>query len=121
MLVLTRINLSSKSKNERDYAKRLKERMDSYEFILLEGILRAIGTASHELPSPQLYLTVASRLLCCSNSELRVLRGYWNSIKQTASALASAWRRVVDFKPKTRRSINGALDDNIINTLEQAF
>ena len=40
---------------------------------------------------------------------------------QTASALPSAWHRVVDFQPKTRRSIIGASDDDIINAPEQAF
>ena len=47
-----------------------------------------------------------------------MLRRSWDSIKQTASALASAWHRVVDFKPKTRGSIIGAFDDNIINIPE---
>ena len=99
--------------------------MDSYEFILFIDIwgriLRAISTASREIQSPQLDLTVASRLLCCPISELQVLRGSWDSIKQTASALASAWHRTVDFKPKARRSIAGAFNDDMINTPEQAF
>ena len=99
--------------------------MDSYELILFivmwEKILWAIGTTSHELQSPQLDITVASRLLCRSISELRVLRGYWDSIKQAASALAIAWHIVVDIKSKTRQSLIGAFDDDIINTPEQAF
>ena len=99
--------------------------MASHEFILFiviwERIRRAIGTASLELQSPNLDLTVVFRLLRCSISEIRELRGSWDSVKQIASALASAWHRVVDFKPKTRRSITGASDDDVINTPEQAF
>ena len=49
-----------------------------------------------------------------------MLRGSWDSVKQVASALASALHRVVDFKPKTRRFANGAFDDDLINTPEQA-
>ena len=36
--------------------------------------------------------------------------------KQAASALDSAWHRVVDFKPKTRRSAIGVFDEDMINT-----
>ena len=50
-----------------------------------------------------------------------MLHGSWDSIKQTAYALTGAWHRVVDFKLKTRRSIIGVFDDDIINTPEQAF
>ena len=68
------------------------------------------------LKSPKLDLTVASRLLCCSFSELRVLRGSCDSVKEAASALASAWQRVVDFKPNNRRSAIGVFDEDLINT-----
>ena len=64
---------------------------------------------------PKLDLTVSSRSLCCSNSEHCVLNGSWNSVRQTtASALASAWHRVVDFNPETRFA-TGAFDDDMIN------
>ena len=43
-----------------------------------------------------------------------MLHGSWDSIKQTACALADAWHRVVDFKLKTRRSIIGAFDDDSV-------
>ena len=99
--------------------------MDSHEFILFiviwERILQATGTASRELKSPNLDLTVAFRLLRCSISGLRVLRGSLDSVKQIASALDSAWHKVVDFKTKTRKSITGAFDDDMINNPEQAF
>ena len=102
---LTRFSLTSKNKNERDDAKRLKERMDSYKFVpfisILERILRAIGTTFLELQSPKVDFTVTSRLIFCSISELLLLRESWDSIKQTASALDSAWHTVAGFKPKS--------------------
>ena len=73
------------------------------------------------LKSPKLdLLNVAYRLLHGSVLSNQVLCGSWDSVKQAASALASAWHRVVDFKPTTRRFANGAFDDNIINTPGQA-
>ena len=39
----------------------------------------------------------------------------------TASALANAWHRVVDFKPKTKRFTIGTFGDDMISTPEQAF
>ena len=43
-----------------------------------------------------------------------MLRESWDSVKQTASALASAWHTIVDFKPKSRirRSVIVAFEDN---------
>ena len=61
------------------------------------------------LQSPNRDLTVASQLLFCSISELRVQRWSWDSLKQAASVLAGAWHKI-------RRSAIGAFDDDIINT-----
>ena len=65
--------------------------------------------------------TVALRLLCYSISELRVLRGSWDSVKQYASALASAWHKEANFKSKTRMSAIRVFNKDMINTPEQAF
>ena len=45
-----------------------------------------------------------------------MLRGPCDSVKQTASALASAWHRVVDLKPKAGRCAIGVFDEDMINT-----
>ena len=67
MKVLTRLFLTSEKKKERDDAKSLKEKMDSFEFVLFivmwERILRAMNSTSKELQSPKMDLSVASRLM----------------------------------------------------------
>ena len=119
MRVLTNLSLTSKNKKERDDANCLKKKIDSFEFILFiviwERILRAINAASRELQSPNLDLSVASRMLNCSVSELRILRNSWESIKETASALASSWDTALDFKPaRTKRAVNVVDEDDTI-------
>ena len=42
-------------------------------------------------------------------------RESWDSLKQAASALASSWHRVVDFKLKTRRYAIGVFDKDMSN------
>ena len=65
--------------------------MDSFEFVLFtvmwERILRAMDSTSKELMSPKLGLSVASRLMNCSISEIELLRNSWESAKMKASAL----------------------------------
>ena len=77
MKVLTRLILMSEKK-KRDDAKSLKEKMDSFEFVLFivmwERILRAMNSTSKELQSPKLDLSVASRLMNCSISGIELLR-----------------------------------------------
>jgi len=101
MKVLTRLILTSEKKKERDDAKSLKERMDSFEFVLFivmwERILRAMNSTSKELQSPKVDLSVASRLMNCSISDIELLRNSWESVKMTASALAGSWCPLLEF------------------------
>ena len=91
MKVLTRLTLTSEKKKEMNDAKNLKEEMDSFEFVLFivmwERILRAMDSTSKELMSPKLGLSVASRLMNCSISEIELLQNSWESVKMKASAL----------------------------------
>ena len=66
-------------------------------------------------------LAVASRFPRCAISELRVLCWSWDPVKPTASAVANAWHKVVDFKLKSRGFAIGTFDNDMINTPEQAF
>ena len=75
MKVLTHLILTSGKKMERDDAKSLKEKMDSFEFVLFivmwERILRAMNSTSQELQPPKMDLSVAARLMNCSISDIR--------------------------------------------------
>jgi len=101
MKVLIPLILTSEKKTKSDDAKSLKEKMDSFEFILFivmwERILRAMNSISKELQSPKLDLSVASRLMNCSISDIELLRNSWESVKMTASALAGSWCPLLEF------------------------
>jgi len=104
MKALTRLILlilTSEKKKERDDTKSLKEKMDSFDFVLFivmwERILRAINSTSKELQSPKVDLSVASRLMNCSISDIELLRNSWESVKMTASALAGSWCPLLEF------------------------
>ncbi|CAB4034554.1 Hypothetical predicted protein, partial [Paramuricea clavata] len=70
MRVLTRLSLTSTNKAEREDAKQLKNKIDKLEFVIFivmwERVLRAINSASKELQSQKIDLSVASRLLNCA-------------------------------------------------------
>ncbi|CAB4035450.1 Hypothetical predicted protein, partial [Paramuricea clavata] len=92
MRVLTRLSLTSTNKAEREDAKQLKNKIEKLEFVIFivmwERVLRAINSASKELQSQKIDLSVASRLLNSALSELVILRSSWNSVLLTATALA---------------------------------
>ena len=61
-------------------------------------------------------------MLNCSVSELNILRNFWESIKETASALACSWDTALDFKPdRAKRTVNFVDEDNTIKKQEQKF
>ena len=107
MKVLIRLILTSEKKKERGDAKSLKEKMDSFEFVLFivmwERILRAMNSTSKELQSPKLDLSVASRLMNCSISNIELLRNSCESVKMAASALAGSWCSSLEFTQKRNR------------------
>ena len=70
MKVLTRLISTSEKKKERNDVKSLKEKMDGFEFVLFT----VMNSTSKELQSPKLGLSVASRLMNCSISEIELLR-----------------------------------------------
>ena len=129
MKILTRLAMTSTKKKERDDAKFLKEKMDSYEFILFiviwERILRAINSTSKELQSPKLDFSIASRLLSCTVSELEILRGSWDSVRKTASALAESWSSSLTFTQRRRRRVKRLFDewseDECLTDAEESF
>ena len=96
-------------KKERDDAKSLKEKMDSFEFVLFivmwERILRAMNSTSKELQSPKLDLSVESRLMNCSISDIELLRYSWESVKMTAFELAGSWCSSLEFTQKRNRKV----------------
>jgi hypothetical protein len=129
MKVLTRLSLTSTNKAERDDAKQLKNKIDKLEFVLFivmwERVLRAINSASNELQSQKIDLSVASRLLSCALSELVILRSSWNSVLLTATALAQSWSSSVTFENKSNRKTKRFFDelstDQRLTDPEEAF
>ena len=115
MKVLIRLILTSEKKKERDDAKSLKEKMDSFEFILFivmwERILRAMNSTSKELQSPKLDLSVASRLMNCSISDIELRRNSWESVKMAASALTGSWCSSLEFTQKRNRKVKRFFDE----------
>jgi len=110
MKALTRLILlilTSEKKKERDDTKSLKEKMDSFDFVLFivmwERILRAINSTSKELQSPKVDLSVASRLMNCSISDIELLRNSCESVKMAASALTGSWCSSLEFTQKKNR------------------
>ena len=102
--VLTRISLTSEKQKERSEAMGLCKKMESFEFIVfivfLERILRSFNTSSKEIQSPKLDLSAALRLLSCVQNELQHLRDNYQSVLETASAIASSWK----IKPELTHS-----------------
>ena len=82
----------------------LRKKMESFEFIVFivfwERILRSFNTASKELQSRKLDLSAALRLLSCVQNELQHLRDNYQSVLETASAIASSWK----IKPELTHS-----------------
>ena len=50
-----------------------------------------------------------------------MLRGFCDSVKQAASTFDSAWHKVVDFKPKNRRSAIAVFDKDMMNTSKRCI
>ena len=102
--ILTRISLTSDKRNERDAASHLQRKLDSYEFLVFivfwERILRAFNSSSTELQSPRIDLPAACRLLSCTKNELQYLRDNWESVLETATAIANSWNVKVAFSSK---------------------
>ena len=97
--VLTRLSLVNENSKEKSTAIGLRKKMESYEFIVFivfwERLLRTFNTASRELQSPKVDLSAASRLLNCARNELQHLRDNYQSVLDTATAIAISW----DIKP----------------------
>ena len=62
--------------------------------------MRSFNTAYKELQSPKLDLSAALRLLSCVQNELQHLRDNYQSVLETASAIASSWK----IKPELTHS-----------------
>ena len=84
----------------------LREKMESYEFIVFivfwERVLRAFNNTSRELQSPKMDLSAASRLLNITKNELQHLRDNYQSVLDTASAIALSWNITPSFTHSRR-------------------
>ncbi len=104
--VLTQISLTSDDAKERSTAVGLRKKMESYEFIVFivfwERILRAFHNTSRELQSPKMDLSSASRLLNITKNELQYLRDNYQSVLDTASAIALSWNITPSFQQSRR-------------------
>ena len=73
--VLTRISFTNEKTHERNTAVKLRNDLDSFEFVvfivLWERILRAFNSSSKEVQSPRMDLSGACRLLNCTKNELQ--------------------------------------------------
>lgn len=112
--MLTRISLESKDQKEKTEVMGLKKTVETCEFIVFiiiwERLLVAINRASLQLQVVHTDLSLALLLLSMAARDLQQLRDSWNSIKLTATALASVWGIPSNFnqrrqtKTRTRRS-----------------
>ena len=104
--VLTKISLTSDNSKERAIAVGLRKKMESYEFIVFivfwERVLRAFNNTSRELQSPKMDLSAASRLLNITKNELQHLRDNYQSVLDTASAIALSWNITPSFTHSRR-------------------
>ena len=103
---MTKLSLKSGDSKERVIATGLRKKMESYEFIVFivfwERILRAFNNTSRELQSPKMDLSAASRLLNITKKELQNLRDNYQSVLDTASAIALSWNITPSFKHSRR-------------------
>ena len=67
-----------------------------------ERLLRAINYTSNEFQLPNLDLSVASGLLNCPISDKELLWNSSESVRMTASALASYWCSSLEFTRKVK-------------------
>ena len=115
MKVLTRLILTSEKKKERTDAKCLKVKMDSFEFVLFtvmwERILCAMNSTSKELQSPKLGLSVSSRFMNCSISEIELLRKLLGVSEDESFCTCRSWRAALEFTQKKNRKFKRFFDE----------
>ena len=105
--VLAQLSLTSDNPNEKCIASGLRKKMESFEFVVFivfwERILRSFDKASQELQSKSIDLSKASRLLNCTSNELQHLRNNFESVLETATAIAVSWKIKPVFTPPRSR------------------
>ena len=104
--ILTRISLTTENTTEKNTAVGLHRKMESFEFIvflvLWERILRAFFSTSNELQSKKMELSRACRLLKTTESELQHIRDNFDSVVESARAIANSWNIDPSFKKSCR-------------------
>ena len=104
---LTKIILESDKKSAIHEAKSLKEKMESFEFILLlfvmTNILAKINKVSVLLQTKNLDLARAMSELNSLKEELKKYRGEFDNVLQESKQFASKWGAKTSFK-RTRRT-----------------
>ena len=102
MQVLSKIIHTSDDKEERETATSLKNKMDSFEFVLFlviwEKDLTSLDIDSKELQSASAALSVSITLLTMARSELKRLRDSWDSVLEDAKTVAKSWKSQFVFK-----------------------
>ena len=123
--VLTKIALTSNDSKERGIAVGLRKKMESYEFIVFivfwERVLRAFNNTSREMQSPKMDLSAASRLLNTTKNELQYLRDNYQSVLDTASAIASSWNITPSFTHSRRYFVSNQRYINDISEPTEFF
>jgi len=115
MKALSRIILTSKSKNERNEANALKKYMETFEFILnviiQNKILNIIDIVSKCLQNINIDIEKASELLSNSLCNLENLRNQFDEIKSEAITIAEKWGINTSFSKIRNRQTKNFFDE----------
>lgn len=92
---LTKLQLTSTKKNERDMALALKKKLESPEFILIlcvwENILKSMQFVSKKLQSVDLHLQQALDQLNTAISDIKLIRENYDTIVDKAKKMCDSW------------------------------
>ena len=126
---LTKINLTSSDKKERDEAQSLKNAIGKFHFIFLVNmqtkILECINTASQLLQAKQTDILKASSLLENALCVLKDYRGKFEEAKSTTLSLATQWGSQTQFDVprarKVKRHFDELAEDSRLSDAESNF
>lgn len=118
---LTNISLTSQKTEERTKSIGIKNKIESFEFILLltiwENILRPLYTVSKLLQSPNTTLHQACELLENCVRSIKSLRTNYNEIVTSSKILCSKWG--ISTQPKSRRRVFAKKHFDEINHVDE--
>ncbi|XP_008183115.1 uncharacterized protein LOC103309443 [Acyrthosiphon pisum] len=104
---LTKLQLTSTKKNERDMALALKKKLESPEFILIlcvwENILKSMQFVSKKLQSVDLHLQQALDQLNTAISDIKLMRENYDTIVDKAKKMCDSWSIPFTFHQSRER------------------